>query len=115
MSVAVNYLISTDPLLEDIPKAHVALQVLQQINVSGSLCIEYGSEQSMDGEVHVHNIVKLLCEKVKSSKLEAKVCFVQHYGFVQPVCTTQYNGLNVIFVVNFHTWRTHSSNHGKID
>ena len=79
MSVAVNYLISTDPLLEDIPKAHVALQVLQQINVSGSLCIEYGSEQSMDGEVNVHSIVKLLCEKVKSSKLEAKVCL---YGMV---------------------------------
>ena len=47
--------------------------------MSGSLCIEYGSEQSMDGEVHVHNIVKLLCEKVKSSKLEAKVCL---YGMV---------------------------------
>ena len=61
--------------------------------MSGSLCIEYGSEQSMDGEVNVHSIVKLLCEKVKSSKLEAKVCFVQHYGFVQPVCTTQYNGV----------------------
>ena len=68
-------IISTEPMLQDIPKAHVALQVLQQVNISGSLCIEYGSEESIDGEVNVYSIVKLLCEKVKSAKLEAKVRF----------------------------------------
>ena len=58
--------------------------------MSGSLCIEYGSEQSMDGEVHVHNIIKLLCEKVKSSKLEAKVCFVQQFQYNEFECNLGY-------------------------
>jgi len=51
----------------------VALQVLLEISVSGSLCLEYGSEEDADGEVTVLSIVNLLSKHVKSAKLDSKV------------------------------------------
>ena len=51
----------------------VALQTLTDINLGGPLCLPYGSTDAMDGELSAFSIVDNLCEKVKSSKLEAKV------------------------------------------
>lgn len=63
----------TEPLLQDVTTASVPMQVLQEISVSGPLWIPYGSADSIDGELNVHSIVTMLCEKVKSSKLDSKV------------------------------------------
>ncbi|XP_067931568.1 proteasome adapter and scaffold protein ECM29-like [Watersipora subatra] len=61
-----------EPQLHDIPKASIAMQVLQQISIAGPLCIEYGSVDDAAEGVTVHSIVQRLCQQVKSSKLDSK-------------------------------------------
>lgn len=63
----------SEPLISADPISLVALQVLQQISTVSPLYIDYGSEEGVDGEVNALNLVKTLCSKVKSSKLDSKV------------------------------------------
>ena len=66
------------------------MQVFQQISISAPLCIDYGSTESPVGEVNVYSIIRMLCDNVKSSKLDSKVGLVLDMDQSRPVCTRQF-------------------------